>query len=397
MDAIFALPLAISTLSSFGASVNLIAFYVIWATLVFSSNPVRIELVGTAAVRLLFYVFPSLLFFLFDILIPSLAVVLKAHGEKGLPGGKKRGRIRLKEIKVAGWALLNIVLSIAAQAGIEYFRIRVLGWRRALRVQVKLPMPWEIVTDLARVLLSREVLSYILHRFGCHSRRSIPFIASFHQTWYHALHAPFPLTAHYDHPIAYLLTRFVPTYFPAMFFRIHLLTFFLYLALISIEETFAYSGYVLRPASFFLGGVARRADRHVLCQGKGNFGPWGLLDRICGSNAVMEEEDEEKDKEREKDTVKGNEEEKSTEIIGQENNTTNHHHHYHHNNNEGENDEVIEIDIDEEIAKMIEAPKWRSRTSSRKSGTTPVKRRLKRGRRHDGYDHDDYNWRPRHD
>lgn len=129
----------------------------------------------------------------------------------------------------------------------------------------------------------------------------------------------------------------------------------------------------------------------MLCQGKGNFGPWGLLDRICGSNAVMEEEDEEKDKEREKDTVKGNEKEKSTEIIGQENNITNHH------NNEGENDEVIEIDIDE-IAKMIEAPKRRSRTSSRKSGTTPVKRRLKRGRRsHDGYDHGDYNWRPRHD
>ena len=159
LSALFALPLAVSTFSSFPASVNLIAFYLVWATLVFSSPPLRIELVGTVAVRLLFYVLPSLVFFLFDLLVPSLAVALKAHGERGLPGGKKRGRVRLTEIKVAGWALLNLFLGIAVQGAIEFVRTTILGWPRALRVEVKLPMPWEIVTDLTKGLVGREVRS----------------------------------------------------------------------------------------------------------------------------------------------------------------------------------------------------------------------------------------------
>lgn len=80
-----------------------------------------------------------------------------------------------------------------------------------------------------------------------------------------------------------LLTRFLPSYLPAVLFRFHLLTYHLYLALISIEETFTYSGYSVLPTSFILGGMARRVDAHLLSGGKGNFGAYGIMDWICGT------------------------------------------------------------------------------------------------------------------
>lgn len=68
-----------------------------------------------------------------------------------------------------------------------------------------------------------------------------------------------------------------------MLFRFHMLTYLLYLTIISIEETFAFSGYTVMPTSFFLGGIARRTDTHLVNSAQGNFGPWGILDWICGS------------------------------------------------------------------------------------------------------------------
>lgn len=68
-----------------------------------------------------------------------------------------------------------------------------------------------------------------------------------------------------------------------MLFRFHMLTYLLYLTTISIEETFAYSGYTVMPTSFFLGGIARRTDMHLLRGAEGNFGPWGIIDWVLGT------------------------------------------------------------------------------------------------------------------
>ncbi|KKK15104.1 hypothetical protein P175DRAFT_0473854 [Aspergillus ochraceoroseus IBT 24754] len=297
MDALFTLPVlsifVLPTVSSYTTSLNLIFFYMTWSTLVLSHPPLRVELFGTAAVRLLFYLLPSLVFFLFDILLPSTAVVIKAHGETGLPTGSKRAGIRLREFKVAGWALANLALSLAVQAAIEEIRTRKLGMPSALRVSMRLPMPWDITKDLLRGVLVREILAYYIHRYILHSEHSR--LAKYHQSWYHSLQAPFPLTAHYDHPLVYLLTNFFPTYAPAMLFRFHMLTYIVYLIIISIEETFAYSGYSVMPTSFFLGGIARRMDVHLLSGGEGNFGPWGILDWVSGTGVDDDEDDEEED------------------------------------------------------------------------------------------------------
>lgn len=330
MDALVSIPVLslflVPALSSYATSLNLIFFYMTWTTLVLSHPPLRVEIFGTAAVRIVFYALPSLLFFLFDIFTPSAAVVVKAQGENGLPGGKRRRNIRPRELKVAGWALLNLSLGVAAQAAIESALVRGLGFRSALKVSMRLPLPWEMVKDMARGLLGREVsllldrclvggrqwltlmrsqiLTYVLHRYVLHSKSSL--LAKYHQNWYHSLHAPFPLTAHYDHPLAYMVYKFIPTYAPAMLCRFHMLTYLFYLSTISIEETFAYSGYTIMPTSFFLGGIARRTDMHLIDGRDGNFGAWGVLDWICGTTLgdrdieddVMDEMDEHEIEER---------------------------------------------------------------------------------------------------
>ncbi|KAM5445492.1 hypothetical protein MaudCBS49596_007476 [Microsporum audouinii] len=280
--------LLIPSMSSYGTSLNLIFFYLTWTTLVLSHGPLKVELVGTTAVRLIFYFIPSVLFFLFDILIPSASVVLKVYGKDGLPQGKKK-KYGSSELKVAAWSICNLLLGIAVQGLVEFFLTRVLGVKSRLRVTTKLPLPWDIVKGVGRALILREILQYIVHRYALHSWT--PF-QRLHNDWYHSTHTPYPLTAHYDHPVTYLLLRFLPTFLPAAAFRSHLLTYMLYLSIVSLEETFAYSGYKPMPTSFFIGGIARRVDLHLSHGGHGNYAPWGIMDWMFGTLIGDELEDE---------------------------------------------------------------------------------------------------------
>lgn len=125
-------------------------------------------------------------------------------------------------------------------------------------------------------------MTYVFHRYGLHSEQSP--LTKTHANWQHTVPAPFSLVAHYDHPIAYLIHVFLPTYLPAVLFRFHLLTYLLYLAVISLEETFAYSGYNVLPSAFVLGGIARRQEKHIMGGGNGNYGCFGLVDLAMGTS-----------------------------------------------------------------------------------------------------------------
>jgi len=46
------------------------------------------------------------------------------------------------------------------------------------------------------------------------------------------------------------------------------------------------------PTNFFIGRIARRVEQHVLSKGSGNFGPWGIMDWICGTTVDESIEDE---------------------------------------------------------------------------------------------------------
>ncbi|PWY89769.1 sterol desaturase family [Aspergillus heteromorphus CBS 117.55] len=297
MTSVFAVPFlalfVLPSIASYSTTLNVIFFYMTWTTLILSHSPFKVELIGTIAVRLVFYVLPSLLFFLFDIFTPSAAVVLKAQGEFGLPAGSKRSKIRLQDFKVAGWSLFNLALGIAVQATIETIRIAYFRTRSALRVTFRVPMPWDTVIDLIIVFAAREALSYTIHRHVLHSKKDFlrRHVAQYHESWYHSLRAPYPLTAHYDHPISYLIGNVFPTLIPAAVFRLHMVTYAIYLLLVSLEETFAFSGYSVMPTDFFLGRIARRTEMHLHRRGEGNFGPWGVMDWMFRTGVGEDEEE----------------------------------------------------------------------------------------------------------
>lgn len=128
------------------------------------------------------------------------------------------------------------------------------------------------------------------------------------------------------------MCKFIPTYAPAVLFRYHMLTYLLYLSTISVEETFAYSGYTVMPTSFFLGGIARRTDMHLLSEAGGNFAPWGVLDWVCGTTVGDSVEDD---------------------LL----------------------DEIEEHEIEEKIRKAIEASKRKVKQGQRRAQTSRRRRR----------------------
>jgi len=294
LDALVSLPvlsvLLIPTLTSYSTTLNLLFFYLTWSTLVLSHPPLHVELVGTLGVRIFFYVLPSSLFLAFDALIPSAAETLKAQGDSGLPLKNASRKRALRLLRILGWSMLNVLVGVLLQSLTEILLTRVLAVRSALRVTTTLPLPVGIVKDVARGYLLREILTYTVHRYILHES-SNP-LARAHDSWYHSLPAPFPLSASYDFPLAYVVRSFIPTFAPAFIFRFHLLTYLIYQALTSLEETFAYSGYSTVPTNFILGGIARRTDAHLLCRGEGNYGCWGLMDWVTGTSLETDVRDD---------------------------------------------------------------------------------------------------------
>lgn len=138
----------------------MVFFYMTWSTLVLSHSALRVELFGTLAARLVFFLIPSLLFFTFDIAAPGTAVLLKEHGKHGLPTGSTRGKLTRKEMTIAGISLVNLALGIATQFLLEAFLIKTPRLRPAVQVTMSVPMPWDIAWDLLLGFLGREVSTY---------------------------------------------------------------------------------------------------------------------------------------------------------------------------------------------------------------------------------------------
>lgn len=137
------------------------------------------------------------------------------------------------------------------------------------------------------------MFQYYIHRFILHPS-SPNYISKLHNAYFHSITSPYSFATHYDHPLSYILFRFLPTYLPAALFRTHLLTYLLFLAIISLEETLTLSGYSTVPG-IMLGGIARRQDLHSQGRGKGNFAPWGLLDWVHGTSIGPDVIDDAKD------------------------------------------------------------------------------------------------------
>lgn len=322
MDILLSLPILSfffsTSATSWSTSLNLLFFYMTWSTLVLSHSPLHIQIFGALAIRLVFFLLPALLFLTFDLLLPSLAETIKYDGADALP--PRDPKSLAKQLLLA---LFNIALQSGLEAAISLGFTHVLGFP-PFRITTTLPLPFAIIKQLGWLYVAREVLGYYLHRRVLHARNAplpswlrlprVPFLSNNnnnrrsrastsvesaardttsylvrkHASYAHARDAaPYALSLATDHPLPYLVHRFVPTYVPAaLLIRPHLLVYFLFVGLITFEETLTMSGYTVVPG-IIMGGITRRNAAHYGAghcgSDSGNYGAWGVLDWGCGT------------------------------------------------------------------------------------------------------------------
>ncbi|KAH7173903.1 uncharacterized protein B0J16DRAFT_351076 [Fusarium flagelliforme] len=279
MDVLLSLPILSYLFSpasaSWSTSLNLLFFYITWTTLVLSHTSLRIRILGTLAIRVVLYLIPSLLTLLLDTSVPSVAESIKLGGRGSLPQRNTRAIARQ-----VGLVLVNLALVTAAEGASNLGFKYVLGEDDFKGTSV-LPLPWQLAKHIFLMLAGREILTYYIHRNVLHSKGAI---AKYHKAYSHARSAaPYSLQLFADHPLPLLLHHFIPIYLPSIALRPHLLTYFLFLALCTAEETLATSGYSIVPG-IIMGGMTRRTAVHYASGGDCNYGAWGLLDWMNGTS-----------------------------------------------------------------------------------------------------------------
>lgn len=142
LASLFAIPM----LSSWSTSLNLVFFSLTWTTLAVTYSPLQLEFFGPLILRIALYILPSALFLVFDLGLPSLAAEIKAQGERGLPARQRGGTRKVR--MVAAWSVVNVLLAVGLQAGLEWlvtdiFRMRSLLVIKGSRWSLNhLPNPW---------------------------------------------------------------------------------------------------------------------------------------------------------------------------------------------------------------------------------------------------------------
>jgi len=258
------------------SSLNMLFFYLTWVTLVLSQPPIRIELIGSIAVRIIFYWFPTLFFTTFEALMPESTNDWKIRRGEPVSGHDK--------FWIGLTGLTNHLIVTLLQGILEYMFTQLLPHRRPIfNIGTTLPMPWTILKHVLLVLTIRELITYFLHRYLLHSKHSSPRLTNYHSKHHNfSQSSNFALKAPYAHPIDFLVLQALPLYLPCYTLRLHLLTFFLILAITSLEATVTYSGYDVFWG--VVGNVTRRVERHHAHGGEeGDFGIWGPWDWILGT------------------------------------------------------------------------------------------------------------------
>lgn len=273
-------------MSYYPTTVNLFLFYAAWTTITWTFTAFRVELIGTLIIRMAFYVLPGLLMWGFDVLCSGTSERFKRHGKNGLPSRSVEHWPGWSGLAVPAISIFNILSSVVAQWLIDSFLTYAFKMKSVVIVSTHIPMPWESFWLVLFVFLTRDIFAWVFHRGLLHYNGSmkdgmgiIPCkLSLWHKKWYHSLKATYPLTAHYDHPLSYIFSRFLPTYLPVVFWRMHCLEYFVYLFLVSTEENFVHMGYKWLPSDWFLMTWAENADEHIFSNGAKYFSPWGFGD-----------------------------------------------------------------------------------------------------------------------
>lgn len=149
-------------------SLNLFFFWMTWTTLILSHPPLRVQIFTVLFTRILFFFIPALIFTCFDWVLPKLAGKHEFVQSKGAKTFKVPiGRGKTKELRFSNinkdtvfaimMTLLNFLLGVAVQAGIEYIATDIFKKDRPLKVTSTLPMPWSMGKSIFYAMLLREV------------------------------------------------------------------------------------------------------------------------------------------------------------------------------------------------------------------------------------------------
>ncbi|KAL6868714.1 hypothetical protein ACO1O0_000030 [Amphichorda felina] len=267
MDVLLSIPiLSVLFRPSLTTSINLLFFYATWSSLVLSHDPITIHATSLFVLRVIFWLIPALLFFAFDSLIPSVAGSIKFAGTVTRPR---------RPFSLIGLAVFNMVLITFVESALSYAFHLATG-QTLFRMSTTLPLPWQIFKQHCILFISREVLTYYLHRHLLHGTR-FPTLTRLHTTYAHGSPTTTPLQLYADHPLPMLVLQLLPVLLPAAVLRPHMITYLFFLGLCAVETTLVTSGYSIVPG-VVIGGNARRNAAHYASRGRANFGAWGILD-----------------------------------------------------------------------------------------------------------------------